>query len=219
MLIATFRLEPNALALEQTLREFSALEIEAERIAAHSTAWTMPCLWAANADFDAVDEALRTDPTVNQIKAREEFADEKYYQVEWTDDVEARIDAYLDQEASVIHAHGTTDGWEVRFRFVTRDQFDTFRGHLSDQRFSFELLDLIEPGSPRQSTASLTPSQRDALVAALDHGYYDVPREVSARELAEELDTSHQALSELLRRGTAQLVDQELTTPADPGTE
>lgn len=218
MLIATFRLNLDAMALEQTFQEFPTLEMEAERIAAHSTSWTMPCIWAANADFDAVDEALETDPTVNQIKAQDEFGDEKYYQIEWADDVEARIDAYLDEEASVINAHGTNDGWEVRFRFVSRDQFDTFRRHLSEQGFSFELLNLIEPGSPRQSTASLTPRQRDVLVVAFEHGYYDVPRGVSARELAAELDMSHQALSELLRRGTAQLIDQELTTPSDSRT-
>lgn len=212
MLITTFRLDLDAIGLGQTLRTLPDLEVEAERIAAHSTKWTMPCLWAANADFAAVDEALQADPSIDEIVETERFDDEKYYQVEWTDEVEDRIDTYVDKEGSIISARASNEGWEVRIRFASREQFDAFREHVREQGASFDLLDLTEPGSARQSTVSLTPSQRDALVAALERGYYDVPRETAARELAEELDMAHQSLSELLRRGTATLIDSTLTT-------
>lgn len=219
VLLATFHIDLAAVGLEQTFQAVPGLEVEAERIAAHSTAWTMPCLWAANADFDAVDEALREDPTVDRVVEADGFGDEKYYQVEWADEVVSRIDAYVDEEGSVIDAHGTGEGWKVQFRFASREQLNAFREQLQDEGFAFELRDLVEPGAPRQSTASLTPRQRDALVAALERGYYEVPREISARELAAELDTSHQALSELLRRGTAKLVDSSLTTPTETDGE
>lgn len=45
--------------------ELHALEVKAERIAAHSTKWTMPCMWALADDFDAVDDALAGDPSVS----------------------------------------------------------------------------------------------------------------------------------------------------------
>lgn len=188
------------------------MEVEAERIAAHSTMWTMPCLWVAHDEFGEVDDALAADPSVETLVETEEFDREKFYQLEWTDEVIDRVNTYIDKEGSILRAEATTEGWEVRIRFANRDQFDTFRDTLSQQGHSFTLLDLTEPGSPRQSFGELTPDQRDALVAAHAAGYFTVPRETTIQELAEELDMSHQSLSELLRRGMEKLVDGMLTT-------
>lgn len=215
MLIATFHLDLDAVALEQAFTEVPSMAIEAERIAAHSTQWTMPCLWVAAPDFDAVDEALATDPSVERIIESNEFGDEKYYHLEWGNDVEERIDTYVDQEGSILQADVTEDGWEVEFRFVSREQFDQFRTTLREQGHAFELVGLYEPGSPRQTSGEVTPSQRDVLVTAVERGYYEIPREISTRELAKEFDISHQSLSETLRRGTENLVTTHLVTTAD----
>lgn len=212
MLLATFNLEHEAVALAEAFEEVSTMEVEAERIAAHSTKWTMPCLWVAHEDFAEVDDALAAAPSVKAIVESEEFDREKYYQVEWTDEVIDRVNTYIDKEGSIIQAEATADGWQVHIRFAHRNQFDTFRNSLSEQGHSFTLLDLTEPGSPRQSFGALTPDQRDALVAAHEAGYFKVPRETDIQELAEELDMSHQSLSELLRRGTDKLVSGMLTT-------
>lgn len=212
MLIATFSLPPEAVALEYTLQEVPELEVEAERIAAHSTKWTMPCLWATNADFEAVDEALANDPTVNRIVDTKAFDDEKYYQLDWDESVEERIDTCLDKEASLLDANANSGGWRVRIRFTTREQFDDFREYLYKRDISFELKHLAEPGAPRQTFGDVTPDQRNALVAAKERGYYRVPRKITARKLAEELDMSHQSLSEILRRGTENLIDATLVT-------
>lgn len=210
MLIATFRLELDALALAETFERHPALEIEAERVAAHDTDWTMPCLWAANADFEALDGTLANDPTVDSIVETARFDDETYYQIDWSDDVEERIGAYVDHEGSLLSAAATADGWQVRFRFVARDQFDAFREVLTEEGYSFRLLELVQPDEPRHSVGALTPTQREALRAAREHGYYSVPREISTRELAAELDMSHQNLSEVLRRATENLVEAAL---------
>lgn len=212
MLIGTFSLPADAVALEHTLSELPEIEIEAERIAAHSTRWTMPCLWIASDDFEIVDETLAADSSVEEIVGTDEFDDERYYQLQWSDTVEERVNAYIDQQGSIIDANATTDGWRLRLRFVSRDQFDAFRETLTERGHSFELLDLTEPGAPRVSAGGVTPDQRDALVTARDRGYYEVPRGISSRELAAELDMSHQSLSELLRRGTEALIDSTLTT-------
>lgn len=216
MLVATFQLEPDAVALAETLETVPGIEVEAERVAAHSTTWTMPCIWVSCPDFGAVDDALADDPSVESVVDATAFEDQKYYQVDWSDEVDARIDTYLDSEASLLNAQATAEGWELRFRFVTREQFDDFRDVLNDWGYSFELSTLIRPDEPRHSVGELTPDQRDALRAAKRHGYYEVPRGISARELADELDTSHQNLSEVLRRGTAKLIDETLETSADP---
>ena len=66
MLRASISVSPEALALEHVATALPDLELEAERIAAHSTEWVMPCLWIGDAPFDAVEDAFRADPSVTR---------------------------------------------------------------------------------------------------------------------------------------------------------
>ncbi|MDS0475456.1 helix-turn-helix domain-containing protein [Natrinema sp. 1APR25-10V2] len=219
MLLATLRLEHGALSLEETFERIPHLEVEAERIAAHSTEWTMPCMWATRAEQQRITEVFKEDPSVDDIVDATAFDDECFYQVEWSDDVETRIDAYLDTGGSILDAEATADGWQVRIRFGARDQFDTFRTVLTDWGYEFALLGLTEPNEPRHLGGQLTDAQREALTAANSYGYYEVPRAISTRELADELEMSHQNLSKLLRRATGRLIDETLTAAADTESE
>lgn len=56
----------------------------------------------------------------------------------------------------------------------------------------------------------LTPAQEEALRAALELGYFTVPREVTASEVAEHLSISKSAFLERLRRGQEGLLRQVL---------
>jgi len=212
MFIATFQLDHEAVGLSQAFERVPEMRVEAERIAAHSTEWTMPCLWAAGPDFTSVDEALSIDPSIETIVEATEFADEKYYMIQWADAVTEQIARYTNQGASILSATGTREGWQVRFRFANREHFDSFREVLNEQDYSYSLLELTEPDKPRLSVGNLTPRQREALVAAWEQGYYNIPREVTGEEIAAELDISHQTLSELLRRGTEKLIKSQLVT-------
>jgi predicted DNA binding protein len=51
----------------------------------------------------------------------------------------------------------------------------------------------------------LAERQRDALITALEPGYFVVPREATTAELADELDVSPRAISQRLRRGIRNL--------------
>jgi len=54
----------------------------------------------------------------------------------------------------------------------------------------------------------LTPRQEETLRAALEAGYFSVPRDVTAGELAAQMGISKSALLERLRRGQAGLLSQ-----------
>lgn len=206
MLIATCHLPHEAVALAEALADEPALEVEAERIAAHSTEWTMPCLWVSAPDLERAAVAIAADPTVATLVDAEEFGEEAYYHVEWSDHVQDRIDAYLDKEASILRATADADDWTLEIRFAAREQFEEFRAYLDEEGHSFRLRSLSESGSPRSAAGTLTPDQREVLESALEAGYFQVPRETTTRELAADLDRSHQSVSELLRRGTENLV-------------
>jgi len=215
MFIATYQLDHEAVALEQAFEEVQMMQFEAERIAAHSTEWTMPCLWASSSESTPIREALEGDPSVKAIVDETEFGDENYYQVEWSEAVQKRINAYVDKSGSIIKASATPDGWLLRIRFADREQFDTFRENLSDQGYSYRLLELRDPDQPRVSISGLTERQRETLVAAWQNGYFNIPRDISSTELAEELDISHQTLSELLRRGMEKIIKSQLVTTSE----
>lgn len=61
-------------------------------------------------------------------------------------------------------------------------------------------LERVEGFSRWGPAPALTGRQREALSAAVDVGYYDLPRTGSAADVAAELDCAHSTAGELLRR-------------------
>jgi predicted DNA binding protein len=61
-------------------------------------------------------------------------------------------------------------------------------------------------GHDSLGSISLPPDQRQAMRAALDHGYYRTPRAITLDELAAELDVPRSTLSYRLRRAEERLV-------------
>jgi hypothetical protein len=65
----------------------------------------------------------------------------------------------------------------------------------------------------------LTDSQHRVLELASRRGYFEVPRDVTLKELADEVGVSHQALSEQIRRGTGALVEDTICIGTFPEEE
>ncbi|WP_255151453.1 helix-turn-helix domain-containing protein [Halorarius halobius] len=62
----------------------------------------------------------------------------------------------------------------------------------------------------REETTALTDRQRAALSAAVDAGYYEVPRTGSVDDVADELDCARATAGELLRKAEARAVREFL---------
>lgn len=76
-------------------------------------------------------------------------------------------------------------------------------------------LERVYPMGPTDAAAvdqrwDLTPAQAEALRAAHEAGYFAVPRETTAAEVAAELGISKSAFLERLRRGQSALLEQVL---------
>ena len=211
VLLTTFRLDHDAVALEHAFEELPDLLVEAERIAAHSARSSMPCLWV-DGEPDRIEDVFLRDTTVDSIVTLSQFGSECYCHLRWTQEVRDRIEVYIDHAGAVLRASASRDGWKLQFRFATREQFDVFREAIREDGYHFELLQLEEPTERHETTGPLTPAQHEALVTAVEMGYFTIPRTASTRDVAEELGTSHQSVSELLRRGTDNLVRSTLQT-------
>lgn len=65
-----------------------------------------------------------------------------------------------------------------------------------------------------QGLSELTDRQREVLEIAFKAGYYEVPRQASAEEIAAELDVDASTVAEHLQRAERNLLTQHLATPA-----
>lgn len=54
----------------------------------------------------------------------------------------------------------------------------------------------------------LTQHQYEALQAAYEHGYFEIPRAITLEDLADTLDITHQSFSERLRRAQHAFLNQ-----------
>lgn len=217
MFTVTVSVPVEDFALAHALVTVPEMTVEADRLAGHSRHWVMPCLWATGGDFDAFDAALDDDPTVDDVVATRAFDDEKYYQVDWSEDVKRLVDAGLDAQGSLVHAQAADGVWHLAIRFAVREQFETFRDYLTDRDIAFRLENLTRSSSPQQFVGGVTGPQRDALVAAVEAGYFAIPREATMAEVADELDISTQAASERIRRGVERFVETMLVAGGDSG--
>ncbi|UPM44818.1 helix-turn-helix domain-containing protein (plasmid) [Halocatena salina] len=64
---------------------------------------------------------------------------------------------------------------------------------------------LLEDGRVRQN---LTPEQKSTLEAAIEHGYYEVPRQRSVTEIADDIGVSSSTFQYRLNRAEAWLARQ-----------
>jgi len=96
---------------------------------------------------------------------------------------------------------------------VGYDVLDGVLGTASDRLgVSLERLSPLggEQSAPVAQRWDLTPAQEAAVRAAVEHGYFEVPRAASPGEVAAELDISKSAFLERLRRAEGRLLRQIL---------
>lgn len=75
------------------------------------------------------------------------------------------------------------------------------------------LTEAAPPSAEGRSDAdTLSPDQETALLAAVEHGYYETPRAVTLGELAERLDVPRSTLTYRLRRAEAHLAERYTAT-------
>lgn len=210
--IAEFTVPTNALALSETLTEAPEMIVEIERVVAHDENRVMPYFWVRGGDYTTFETAVNDDPTVKNVTKLDEYEDGTLYRAEWTQNIESLVYAYLETGATIVEATGRADNWELRMRFDDEQLVAEFRDYCRQNDIAFELNRLYHPSEPMAGGQyGLSPKQRTALVTALEHGYFDVPRAVSMDELADELGIAQQSLSKRLRRAHRNMITNVLT--------
>jgi len=204
-------------ALAETFDAVADAEFESVRVAAHPPERPMPLLWGSAADRNALSAALAADSStanVQQLASRDERC---LYRVDWDAAIETVLEVLVDGGGTVLGTKGTGGRWAIQLLFPDHDSvsttFDACAAagvDLSIRRVN-GVTDSIGRGG-----LGLSADQHEALRAAFETDYYAVPRGMTLEGLAGELDVSHQALSERLRRGHRNLIANTLFDAPEP---
>ena len=195
----------------ETARRLPEVTIEFERNVPTGDSAEL-LVWIKGADTAAIDPALAADPTIECVKRSLEVADRWLYQVELAEaGTDADLYPILLETGSVVQrARVTEAGWDCHFGFADNGALSRFFDTCRELNIGFEIDRIYEPRPESETGSVLTGPQREALEAALEAGYFDVPRREDLQTVGRRLGISDTAASERIRRGAKTLIEREL---------
>lgn len=164
-----------------------------------------------SSDFRQFEEGLRNDHTVGDFERVIETRDEEaIYRFEYTDDSKIISPVISTANGVILDMENDGDAWIITVWMPERTDLAHLWDYAQRNDVDIELLRVNDYASLGNTDAGLTDSQRDALLVALETGYFEEPRNATLGEVAAELDISPPAASGLLRRGVKRLVVSSL---------
>lgn len=213
--VATFYLETPV--LRRALRDVPDMAVSVEQQTAPDATATTMVFWASDGDFDAFEDGLDADPTVTDPTLLADVDGTRLYKVRLTEEGEEVVtyQSWARLGAVFLSSERSGEGWLIQIRFPDQESVQQYVAFCRENDLTLELEQIHSAESQGRDTLPLTDVQRDTLLTAVEMGYFSVPREASAEDLADRLDVSHQAVSERLRRATESLVRATIGELAD----
>ena len=198
-------------ALHETLQSVPGAEFDIVRLVADRGDRVMPFLWATADEPGALPDALREDPSTENVEVLAEVDGEYLFRLEWTTHTRVILHVIVEEEGTILEGTGKNDSWRFRILFPAHDSVSSTYDFCEEYGVDLDLQQISKlTDSFRRGQFGLTESQFETISQAYEGGYYSVPRRTNLEDLAEELDVSHQALSERLRRGHETLIENAL---------
>ncbi|APW97752.1 bacterio-opsin activator [Halobiforma lacisalsi AJ5] len=212
--IAELRLSAADTTLEETFERAPEVTVELES----SVSKNRPSLWVTDVGRERIERAFDVDPSVRSSELLVETDQRLLFDVRFAENegLNRLYDELLVDGSSLLEAWGSNGWWQMKVRFPDRDGLCEGYDRLVDRGIDADLRRVSDVPEQSEVDSRLTPEQREALEAALEYGYFEIPRQVSMEELANELGISHQALSERFRRAYETLVNDELESASRP---
>ena len=206
--ILDYAFGPEGLVLEETLA-VTDVQFEIERITAPEPTNPRLFVWVEGT-LDAFDATLDEDPTVSDVELLRDEGSRRLYGLRTTDATDTVLyPLWTERGGEGLTARYADGWWHARVRFPSRADAAAYQEALAEHGVESRLKS-IRRDDGEVPRSAVTPEQRAALRAAYRAGYFEVPREATMQEIADELGVSTQAVSERLRRGYARLVEREL---------
>lgn len=169
-------------------------------------------------DLDEVESILESDITVESVQPMRGFEDQRLLGVEFTSETTLLSPKVTSEDGFVLEARAAPvaddlRGWHERWLLPDGESLRHIWQYARENGFAFEVIEFSQHGSSNPDFLEanvVTDQQREALVTALEGGYFVEPREMSLDELAEHLGISPTAAAGRLTRGMKSLVESTL---------
>lgn len=157
-------------------------------------------------DFERFEAGLERDHTIAAFERVVELGADAVYRFEYSETATVFSGAIADVDGISLDWVNDGTAWTVRVWLPNRRGLATLWEFATDHGIEFSLERVSDHAAHVESETSLTESQREALLLALEMGYFEEPRAATLDEVATELGISQPAAGGLLRRGTRRLV-------------
>lgn len=161
-------------------------------------------------DRDRLASALRTDSGVTDINCIAARTDGWTYRLRWDGHARQFMQQLATENATLLTAQAQENRWSLHVLTPDRDTLSQIYDTIMDLGYTVECRRITSYDGGDSDRSSLTDKQQKTLATAYEAGYYHIPQDITADELADRLNISHQALSERLHRAYEQLVGDEL---------
>jgi hypothetical protein len=213
-MIVDFTLEQPTLL--RSLRQGPPTEVVWEQTDTTDNEERLVLFWAESEDFEAFEEAMAGDPTVTAPRCLVSVSGRRLYQVEQVREGRAQsvYPTLVEVGGVVRELTADRDGWHFQVMFPDQDALSRFHDTCTDHGIALTLHQKYEesPAPGDGYDYGLSDKQCRTLRHAVEQGYYEVPRRTDLDTIAEEMDVSHQAASERLRRAIDVLVRRTIGT-------
>ncbi|MDL5360892.1 helix-turn-helix domain-containing protein [Halalkalicoccus sp. NIPERK01] len=202
-------LSAEAFALSETFRSHPTLDCTVEPVVGHPEGWSVGLVWFDTGD-ETIDATLKADPSVERADPITDDDGKRLYRLWWAESAREALSVLAGESGTILRAHASDGRWRFRVLFPERETASRAHERAEDAGIELDITHVASVEANRTRRYGLTEDQRTTLLAAIERGYYDIPRTVTMGEFASELDISHQALSERLRRAHRTLVESTL---------
>lgn len=218
--IGEFTVPSESFLLADALEAVPEMVVELQEVVAHDQEKLVPFFWVHHGDKSTFDTAIRNDSTLEKVKLLDEFERGTSYRGVWTRNAEGVAYGYAEAGATILEATGQADSWTLRMRFDGQDALGKFQSFCRENGIAFTLEQLYNPSQPMAGGQfGLSDVQRERLVHAYQRGLFNVPRETTLGELAEEFGTTQQALSAQFRKAHSELIENTLIVKSSRARE
>lgn len=207
--VAEFAIDAMEFPLGRLFEDMSGITLELERVIPTDRS-IIPYLWVRGAEVEDISALPDRLPDLEAIALVDQVADEYLLRLEWKDS-DGIVEAIIETEIVLLSGVGSADRWTFEVRGDDRDTVSKFQRYCREHDIPITLTGLhalsrLQGGEEYD----LTDAQREALELAYERGYFQVPREASLEEIAEELGITGQSLGSRLRRGMHRLIGSTL---------
>lgn len=202
--IADVRIPAEQFTLGQLVSGRSGVYLQFERVIPLDER-LLPFFWVEDSSREHIEETLGSHPEVEGLEQIARLDDRFLYRAEWGQDIDGVISSLRETRGTILEGEGTDEYWEFRLRFIDRDSLQQFVDACREKDIDVNLRAVFQRSHPKTGDA-VSETQLETLLIAYEKGFFDVPREISLEDLSETFGVSEQAVSQRLRRGTANMI-------------